>query len=163
MENITHRDELARLFTGSGAEIGVYRGDFSAVIARHASKLYCVDPYRAYSNHDQIDLDEAYRVAQERLPSAEFIRLPSVEAVNQFAKESLDFVYIDGNHDWAHISQDIYWWARKVKPGGIVAGHDYFLSKFTQVQPVVDSYAAAYGKTVFTTKEEKYPSWWFVK
>jgi hypothetical protein len=153
MENITHRDELACLFTGTGAEIGVYRGDYSAIIARYASKLYCVDPYRGYASHDQIDLDEAYRIARERLPKAEFMRRSSMDAVNKFEKDSLDFVYIDGN----------YYWTRKVKPGGIVAGHDYFMSKWTHVEPVVDSYAAAYGKTVYTTKEEKYPSWWFVK
>jgi hypothetical protein len=163
MEHIAHRNDLAKLFTGTGAEIGVYRGDYSAVISQYAAKLYCVDPYRGYSNHKQADLDEAYEIAKARLPNAEFMRRSSMDAVNKFEKDTLDFVYIDGNHYWMHISEDIYHWARKVKPGGIVAGHDYFTSKWTHVQPVVDSYAKAYCKTVFTTKEKIYPSWWFVK
>lgn len=157
------RDELARLFVGTGAEIGVYRGEFSVIISQYADKLYCVDSYRGYASHDQTDLNEAYQMAQERLPNAEFMRLPSMKAVHKFERDSLDFVYIDGNHYFMHISEDIYHWARKVKPGGIVAGHDYFISKWTHVQPVVDAYAAAYGKQLFTTEEKKYPSWWFIK
>jgi len=163
MEHIASRDDLARLFTGAGAEIGVYRGEFSEVISQYAQKLYCIDSYRGYASHDQADLDDAYKIAQRRLPDAEFMRRSSMDAVNKFQKDSLDFVYIDGNHYWMRISEDIYYWARKVRPGGIVAGHDYFLSQWTHVKPVVDSYAAAYGKIVLTTNEMKYPSWWFVK
>jgi predicted O-methyltransferase YrrM len=163
MDNLANRNELAKLFTGTGAEIGVYRGEYSAEIAKYAAKLYCVDSYRGYASHNQDDLDEAYKTAQERLPNAEFMRLSSMKAVHKFEKDSLDFVYIDGNHYWMRISEDVYHWARKVKPGGIVAGHDYFVSKWTHVQPVVDSYAAAYRKTIYTTAEEKYPSWFFVK
>jgi predicted O-methyltransferase YrrM len=163
MEHIANRNELARLFTGTGAEIGVYRGEFSAVISQYATKLYCIDSYRGYKSHSQADLDDAFAIATRRLPDAEFIIRSSMDAVHKFQKDSLDFVYIDGNHYWMHISEDIYHWARKVKPGGIVAGHDYFLSKVTHVKPVVDSYAQAYGKTICVTDEEQFPSWWFVK
>jgi hypothetical protein len=53
------------------------------------------------------------------------IKLPSLEAVKLYADRSLDFVYIDAAHDYANVKADILAWKPKVKPGGILAGHDY--------------------------------------
>ena len=49
-----------------------------------------------------------------------------MEAVKDFEDGSLDFVYIDGNHDFLHATEDIWWWAKKVRNGGVIAGHDYW-------------------------------------
>lgn len=49
------------------------------------------------------------------------------EAVGLFRDESLDLVYIDANHAYEHALEDIRDWLPKVKPGGIIAGHDYAL------------------------------------
>lgn len=48
-----------------------------------------------------------------------------MDVVKQFKDESLDFVYIDGNHSFQHVVNDLCEWEKKVKVGGIVAGHDY--------------------------------------
>ncbi len=48
-----------------------------------------------------------------------------MDAVKDFEDNSLDFVYIDANHEYDYVKQDITEWTKKVKPGGIVAGHDY--------------------------------------
>lgn len=173
MEGFANRNELAFLFRGVGAEIGVYRGKYSAEIAKYADHLYCVDPYKGYLNHKQDDLDDAYIKARQRLRvyPVTFVKMSSMEALREFEDESLDFVYIDGNHELTHVTQDIYWWAKKVKKGGIVAGHDYFISTWRKsvlaVVPAVDAYAEANGIKINVTGEkgvrEKSPSWWFVK
>jgi len=36
-----------------------------------------------------------------------------------------DFVYIDGNHKYNHVKEDILKWLPKVNPNGVIAGHDY--------------------------------------
>jgi predicted O-methyltransferase YrrM len=53
------------------------------------------------------------------------LRLPSVEAAKTFADKSLDFVFIDGDHAYESVCADIDAWLPKVKPGGLLAGHDY--------------------------------------
>lgn len=49
----------------------------------------------------------------------------SVEVAEQFADGSVDFVFIDAEHTYDAVKADIEAWTRKVKPGGIIAGHDY--------------------------------------
>jgi len=53
------------------------------------------------------------------------IKLPSLEAVKLYDDHSLDFVFIDAAHDYDNVRKDILAWKPKVKPGGILAGHDY--------------------------------------
>ena len=73
----------------------------------------------------------------------EFIEKMSMDALAQFPDNSLDFVYLDGNHQDPYIAQDINEWMKKVKPGGILAGHDYAHIKRVKwgVKEAVEKYA----------------------
>lgn len=51
--------------------------------------------------------------------------MPSVEAADLIADESLDMVYIDADHSYEEVKKDILAWTPKVKMGGILSGHDY--------------------------------------
>lgn len=53
------------------------------------------------------------------------VRSYSVTASRQYQDESLDVVYIDAGHSYEQVLADIYAWYPKVKPGGIIAGHDF--------------------------------------
>ncbi len=53
------------------------------------------------------------------------IKLPSTKASKLYADNSLDFVFIDANHSYKFVKDDINAWYPKVKKGGILAGHDY--------------------------------------
>lgn len=121
----------------TGVEIGVDHADFSKLICEtnYQIKLYGVDPYLKYDDYHEYDsqeqMDGIYTEAQRKMKNEiinnqyEFIRKPSMEALNDFKDESLDFVYIDGNHEADFPYQDIKGWAKKVKKGGMIAGHDY--------------------------------------
>jgi hypothetical protein len=133
----TVRADLGPLFRElgfrRGAEIGVWRGDFSVELCRANPELHmlCVDPwtaYKEYIDHTRHDLIAgAYESAKKALApyNATIVRQFSAEAVKGVPDESLDFVYIDGNHSFLDVVQDLEWWSRKVRLGGIVAGHDY--------------------------------------
>ncbi len=120
-----------------GAEIGVDRANYSKQICNlnPQLKLYGIDPWLKYDEYheyiDQADMDSVYDQAMERMAAeikaGEFvpIRKMSMEALADFEDESLDFVYIDANHEGDYPYQDIKGWAKKVRKGGIVAGHDY--------------------------------------
>lgn len=157
------REDLARLFHylhfKAGAEIGTERGYFAETICRNNPdvQLYCIDPYRAYKGYrehkSQRKLDGFYAEAQKRLSEyqyrVDFVRRLSIEAASSLYDESLDFIYIDGNHSLLHVVQDLCYWVPKVRSGGIVAGHDYIRRAHTgyalHVVQAVYAYADSYG------------------
>lgn len=116
-----------------GVEVGVARGEYSQKIceANPQMKLYSIDAWTAYGNYPDYTaetLESYFKETKERLapfPNCEIIRAFSMETVRRFADNSLDFVYIDSNHQDPFITEDITEWSKKVKSGGIVSGHDY--------------------------------------
>lgn len=121
-----------------GVEIGVERGFYAEMICKFNPqlKLYAIDPWNAYEGYrdhtNQEGLERLYGYAKRRLEpmeNCEIIKDFSMEAVKKFDDDSVDFVYIDGNHELPYLINDIIQWSRKVKLGGIVAGHDYYKSK----------------------------------
>jgi len=57
----------------------------------------------------------------------------SVEASQYIADGSLDLVFIDAMHNYEEGKADILAWMPKVRPGGILCGHDYTRHHHTQV------------------------------
>lgn len=116
-----------------GAEIGVEQGKFAETLCCAGLELLCVDQWTAettYRSHlTQADWDRLYASARARLAQyrASLWKYPSVYAATRVPNQSLDFVYIDAKHDEASVRADIAAWLPKVKPGGILAGHDYNL------------------------------------
>jgi hypothetical protein len=51
-------------------------------------------------------------------------RCDSVAAATLHADQSVDFCFIDADHTEAAVRRDIEAWLPKIKPGGILAGHD---------------------------------------
>jgi predicted O-methyltransferase YrrM len=49
----------------------------------------------------------------------------SSEALKRFADGTFDWLYIDGNHAYAYVCEDLGWAFRKVRAGGFIAGDDY--------------------------------------
>jgi hypothetical protein len=118
---------LAQLRFNVGAEIGVYEADYSLTLlqANNELKLFCIDPWLPMPEYK--DMEASYQIAIKALSgtNAIVIRKSSKDAIQDFEYESLDFVYIDGDHTLEGASFDIDNWSRVVRPGGIVAGHDF--------------------------------------
>lgn len=120
-----------------GAEIGVDHADFSKMICENNSQLqlFGIDPWLKYKEYreykDQAEMDGIYAQAISKMGSYikdkryVVVRKKSEEAVLDFEDNSLDFVYIDANHEGEYPLRDIEMWTKKVKVGGMVAGHDY--------------------------------------
>ena len=121
-----------------GAEIGVAGGWYSSKIMERNPQLtlYGVDPwvpYRGYTDYTRTStftrLEDSAHDLLDKYPNYRFIKEFSMDALARFGDNSLDFVYIDANHGDPYVTQDITEWFKKVKPGGILAGHDYTRSK----------------------------------
>ena len=166
------RDTLAELFNDLGykvgAEIGVQVGHYSRQLCKSVPglKLKCIDPWMAYNRVTQEQQDERYAMAVENLSpyNVEIIRKTSIDAVNDVADSSLDFVYIDGLHTFDSVMLDIIFWARKVRVGGIVSGHDYTTGYKMGIVHSVLGYASAHNiANVYLTLEQRNPSFFWVK
>jgi hypothetical protein len=71
--------------------------------------------------------------------SVRLIVADSVEAAALFAPASLDFVFIDGDHAKDAVTADIFAWLPKLKPGGLLAGHDYRMTQQTHLAGVTEA------------------------
>lgn len=175
-ETTESRKDLARLFRGVGAEIGVERGVFSKTICQQNpdTKLFLIDPWKAYHGYrdhvTQSKLDAFYEETAVRMAPffTKTIRKFSVDAMLDFEDESLDFVFIDANHDYEHCMEDIKGWYKKVKKGGIVSGHDYIKRKgqdhlYGVKQAVNDFCNENNIQTLIIYRGDSSPSWMFYK
>lgn len=175
------RTQLAEFFAEkgytAGAEIGVWKGKFAAVLC-HANprlKLICVDPWSVQPDYlsawnTKENMDYSYMKARKKLAAYDirFIRKTSVDAAKEIPDGSLDFVYIDGNHRYENVAQDILAWVPKVRTGGVVSGHDYLTEpkNHTGVEQAVKDYTTEHEIDPWFVlqagKDE--PSWlWMVK
>jgi hypothetical protein len=158
---------FSKLGFTKGAEVGVSTGANSRFLIDNIPNLHmlCVDPYVAYQRASQRLCDNAFAKAQARLAGCpvEFIRKTSMEAVKDVPLGSLDFVYIDGDHRFDFVMMDIIEWAKRVRKGGIVCGHDYYKFYEAGVIRAVDAYTIAHGVSMWYVTREMMPSWLFVK
>lgn len=78
-------------------------------------------------------------------PDVKIIRKFSGAASQDFKDGSVDFVFIDANHNYDPVRADIAAWLPKVRSGGIIAGHDYTAWNWPGVKKAVDE---AFGEKV---------------
>ncbi|OGH24581.1 MAG: hypothetical protein A3B47_03835 [Candidatus Levybacteria bacterium RIFCSPLOWO2_01_FULL_39_24] len=160
-----------------GAEIGVEKGYFSKRLCGKVQnlKLYAVDAWAPYKFPGNGKFGKStnrqnryYEEAKTRLApfNCEIIRDYSMDAVKKFKDDSLDFVYIDANHGYEFVKEDIAEWSKKVRKDGIVAGDDYFVfnSGNDGVVKAVDEWVEKHEiKYLFIFNKEHHPSWFFIK
>jgi len=143
-----------------GAEVGVERGLYSEILckANPGLKLHCIDVWKSYRGYMDFvkSMESNYQEAKKRLEpyDCNLIRKYSMDAVKDFKDESLDFVYIDGNHDLQNVINDLTEWSKKLKKGGIMCGDDYRIHTKPSRMHVVEAV------TTFTHVHEIKP--WFV-
>ena len=88
---------------------------------------------------------------------------------------TLDFCYIDADHSYDSVKNDLDIWLPKIKINGIICGHDYIedglhydqndgkLIGDFGVQKAVKEFAARDNWDVYVTESEDYPSWFAFK
>lgn len=162
-----------RNLLGTAAEIGVCTGAYSRDILNWGvSHLYLVDPWRELSAAESCGITDAqhealYQDCLNHIRGCEdrttILRMTSVEAARIVPDAALDFCYIDANHRYEGISVDLPTWWPKVRPGGILAGHDY-LALELGVNRAVTEFAAARNLKVHTVIEHVHDaSFWIEK
>ena len=166
--------------TGEGAEIGVYQGEFSMFVrSRWNGKMMFlidrwehVDGYRDIMNKKQSVQNSNFQAVLEKFKDdsgVSIFRMDSMEAVGRFGDGDLDWVYIDADHSYNACKADIEEWSKKVRIGGIVAGHDYLDGTYSigefGVKSAVDEYVGKHGYKLMLSGDHKnkFRTWYFVK
>lgn len=128
---------------GRGAEIGVFMGGFSQKILNEVkpSKLYLIDPWvnfddpgldkSWYKEGSDFDMDEIHDKIADKYAKritngqVEMLRGTAEAMLPKIADDSLDFVYIDGDHRYEAVKKDITLSWPKLVEGGVMAVDDH--------------------------------------
>lgn len=164
MNEPTHRDDFGEYCNALGlnkfaVEIGTDLGLFarSFLSSWNGLMCFCVDPW-------ETGLADYHDKAWDRLPDlicatvllSKYMsrgRCRLIRAVNSVEVRDVltravsgamfDFVYIDANHTYKYVKEDIEIWWPVISPGGILAGHDY--APAIGVSKAVDEFCEQHG------------------
>lgn len=116
-------------------EIGVWKGGSTAFMgveifnSNKNIEFHAIDTFLGSKEHG--DIENFFEEAKNNLTPilekklVKLIQGHSHSVVNEYADNSIDFLFIDGSHEYEDVKKDLLLWLPKVKPGGIIAGHDY--------------------------------------
>ena len=122
-------------------EVGSWKGrstSFLAVEIVNSNKnvdFYCVDTWEGSVEHQGLNfLPQLYDIFLNNMRPVEGYYIPlkmtSFEASKKFEDGTLKFVFLDASHEYQDIKNDIKFWLPKIKPGGVLAGHDYYVDGY---------------------------------
>lgn len=131
-------------------EIGSYSGVSSELFALFCKRLYCVDIWQGYAEPAEKIFDELF-IKYNNIVK---MKLTSRDAAKNFQNHSIDLLYIDSDHRYETIKEDVLLWASKIKTNGIISGHDY---NWRPVRKAVNE--IFYNKDIKTYKDNS----WLVK
>lgn len=165
-----------------GAEIGVQLGEHAEqLLQAGVTNLLLVDlwasqgtGYFDIANRSDAEQERILKQCEARLKmwldaEAKILRGHSQRVCDQVEDGSLDFVYLDANHKYDALCGDLVAWYPKVRPGGIISGHDYLDSPNDcgsefGVRSAVRRFAACLGVAeVFVSVGHCWPNWHFTK
>lgn len=133
-------------------EIGAWKGKSSSYMAVEIAnsnkniRFDCVDTWlggeEVYEKDPDIINGSLYETFIQNMKLVEQyykpIRMTSYDASKLYDDESLDFVFIDGAHDYNNVRLDVLSWLPKVKKGKFIGGHDYSANQVAEaVQSVI--------------------------
>jgi hypothetical protein len=160
------------------AEVGVERGVNAKemIFNMNIGKLFLVDHYLPYTDYHggycPVDVQDAvYRTMFANLypylDKVVFITKSSVFASTLFVDGFFDFVYIDGNHNYESVMEDIKVWFPKVRKGGLLGGHDFDPRNVAQqdVAEAVNDFAKEnkLDYIIFPCDVPQYSDWGIIK
>jgi hypothetical protein len=118
------------------AEVGVLKGDYANLISlQPISKLYLIDPWisivdipHRWHAVPQDVMDEYKSEVYERFAGQDSINILekySADAVLDFETDYFNWIYLDANHTYSFVIEDLRSWWGKLKSGGYICGNAY--------------------------------------
>lgn len=137
-------------------EVGSYVGYSAAAFLKSGKikSITCIDqwtggydPKDISSGSDFNEVERLFDILASTHPEITKLKMDSAIAHNEFENESVDFIYIDANHQYEFVKNDLINFLPKIKKGGIIGGHDYGQRMWDGVQKAVDEIVGVPDKT----------------
>lgn len=167
--------ELAFLYSMASAvpdqakvvEVGSWKGRStnaicSALAKKQGAELFAVDTWEGdsqicadYDVKDALEQDLIYKEFCENMAGYDFlkvVRADSVKAAEQFEDNSIDWIFIDGDHSYDAVCNDVKAWFPKIKDGGVIAGHDHPKFAVTLATRTLFDHVCVWDSIWFVTK-----------
>jgi len=147
--NNIYKDMAAKYDDAIFVEIGTWKGRSAVFMGEHIKdkniKFYTVDVFEYHGEYDVFKTNESNSFYEDVLKNIEpvkecvnIIKQSSLDACDQFENESIDFLFLDGDHTYEVVKKELELWYPKVKIGGTIGGHDY--SQPCGVKQAVDEF-----------------------
>lgn len=181
MNLILRREDLSKFINKNSVvcEIGVKNGEFFEHLVKNKPKMsYAIDVWDLYVlpsqndlNYNICDIKNFEREFRNKFIDTQIFKMSSIEASKLFSNEFFDLIYIDADHTYDAVKNDLYAWYPKLKSGGILSGHDYcdYYIKTTNtifgVVAAVDEFVKEndlldnFQITKFGSPEDRWKSW----
>jgi hypothetical protein len=156
------------------AELGVFEGEFSKDIFNlcSPSELFLVDLFEGYfgsgnkdgQNYHYVQLEnemEKIKLFFQANEEVTVIKNSTVNFLNSLEDEYLDMVYIDADHSYNSVLEDLNLSYKKVKVGGLICGHDYV--KSTAAEKAVNDFCHNHKLEINYLTNDGCPSFCIIK
>jgi len=113
--------------TWTALEIGSYAGASAELIAQYVGEITCCDIWEEFIKPPQRaqTVYKDFLETKKRNPNIIERKVNSNQLAKETPNRSYHLIYIDADHDYRSVKNDIKNWKEKVKAGGIISGHDY--------------------------------------
>lgn len=155
-----------------GIEIGTAGGDNAKNMFESLSmeKLYIIDPYVPYlQDTKKIDYSpdeiKMKSILKDYWDKIIFYRDYSENVYNKIPDNSIDFIYIDGNHQYEFVKKDLELYYKKLKNFGVIGGHDFCTDSIGVIKAVIE-FQEKHSEEFSDIKQKKHarePDWWLIK
>lgn len=102
-----------------GVEVGVREGFFSEHILKHTPETFTL------YGIDKCMLQRTQKLRDKYKQRWQPNECESPDCATKFPREFFDFIYLDSDHSYEHVKRELQIWWTRLKPGGIISGHDY--------------------------------------
>jgi predicted O-methyltransferase YrrM len=163
IDNVEDNDHLV--------EVGAWKGKSTSFLAVGLAnsgkkvKFDVVDTWAGSLEHQDNELVKADALYEHFLDNMKPVegyynprRMTSLEAAATYEDNSLDFVLVDGSHEYNQVHKDISQWLKKVKSGGMIAGDDY---DWPGVEQAVRELLPT--ANIITSLSNGFPCWLYIK
>ena len=115
------------------AELGVDKGDFSSLILEKCNpkRLHLVDAWGS-SRYGETKRALVARKFEQQAAKGQVLisRGLSTDVVDEFDDNYFDWIYIDTDHGYQITYDELIAYLPKMKPDGVIAGHDYIIGNW---------------------------------
>lgn len=146
ISNLIHQNNYKTI-----VEIGVQQG---------RTTKYVLENCPLIEKYIGVDISDSSGVSDSRFV---FMKMRSTTASLIFPSQSVDLVFIDADHSYESVKDDISHWKSKVKKGGILCGHDYGNEFHPGVKKSVDEHFGNNGLEIVSSGDSSNDNLWVVK